>query len=148
MRNQPKYSFFKNSSYAISGLKKSTNTPCPKNVIHYDGKIPKTAIWESYEEPYKSMEHIACWPAGHASGGFVLMSLFFLFKKKRNKLIGVTVGLGLGWSMGIYKMIIGDHFLSHTIITMLISWMCILCLQKIIEQYSPSESSHCTDCII
>jgi len=114
------------------GLKKITNMPCPKNEIHFGGKMIRTAVWESYDEPYKSMSKIACWPAGHASGGFALLSLFFLFKTLRNKILALTFSLGIGWSMGIYKMLIGDHFLSHTIITMLIAWLIILILSKII----------------
>jgi len=114
------------------GLKKITNMPCPKNEIHFGGKMIRTAVWESYNEPYKSMSKIACWPAGHASGGFALLSLFFLFKTRKNKIFALIFALGIGWSMGIYKMLIGDHFLSHTIITMLIAWLIVLILSKII----------------
>lgn len=114
----------------IGGLKKTTNMPCPKNEIHYGGKLIRTAVWQSYPQPYKSMKHIACWPAGHASGGFALMSLFFLFKTKRNKLLALGGALAIGWAMGIYKMIIGDHFLSHTLITMILSWLLIILINK------------------
>jgi len=115
----------------IGGLKKSTNMPCPKNEIQYLGNMARTAVWEKYSEPYMSMKHISCWPAGHASGGFVLLSFYFFFKTKRNKLLSLFIALSVGWSMGFYKMIIGDHFFSHTLITMLISWLCILCLHSI-----------------
>lgn len=108
--------------------------PCPKNEIHYGGKMIRTAVWESYPEPYKSMDTIACWPAGHASGGFTLLSLFFLFKTKRNKILALTFALTIGWSMGIYKMLIGDHFLSHTIITMIITWLIVLVVSKTIQK--------------
>ena len=111
-------------------IKKTTNMPCPKNEIHYGGKMIKTAVWQSYQEPYKSMDKIACYPAGHASGGFALLSLFFLFKTKRNKILVLTFALTIGWSMGMYKMLIGDHFLSHTIITMMIAWLVILMIVK------------------
>ena len=116
----------------VGGLKKSTNMPCPKNEIHYGGNMIKTSIWQRYTKPYSSMPKIACWPAGHASGGFSLLSLFFLFKTKRKKYIAIITVLIIAWSMGIYKMLIGDHFLSHTIITMLISWLIILTIRRII----------------
>jgi len=118
----------------IGGLKKVTNMPCPKNEIYYLGNMPKIAVWERYTEPYKSMTHISCWPAGHASGGFVLLSFFFLFITNRNKILALVVGLSVGWSMGIYKMLIGDHYLSHTIITMIISWICILLIHTMISR--------------
>lgn len=120
-------------------MKHSTNMPCPKNEIHYGGKMVKTAVWQSYAHPYKDMKHIACWPAGHASGGFALMSLFFLFKTKRNKNIALVFALFIGWSMGIYKMLIGDHFLSHTTITMLISWLVIVTLKDLLTKQMSSE---------
>jgi len=34
--------------------------------------------------------------------------------------------------MGIYKMLIGYHFLSHTIISMIIAWLIILIIKKLI----------------
>lgn len=113
----------------VGALKKTTNMPCPKDEIHYGGDYPRTAVWESYDEPYTSKKHIACWPAGHASGGFALMSLFFLFKRKRNRYLALIFALVIGWSMGNYKMMIGDHFFSHTWITMLLAWLIILLLQ-------------------
>jgi len=117
----------------VGYLKKETNMPCPKQEIQYGGFYPRTAVWEKYPDdfflkPYRSK----CWPAGHASGGFALMSLFFLFHKKRNKYIGLTIGIIVGWSMGIYKMLIGDHFFSHTVITMILAWLVILIIAKMI----------------
>jgi membrane-associated PAP2 superfamily phosphatase len=117
---------------AVGGLKKYTNMPCPKNELYYGGKMIKTTVWQQYTLPYKAMPSIACWPAGHASGGFVLLSLFFFFKTRRNRYIALIVALIIGWCMGIYKMLIGDHFLSHTIITMLIAWLIILIITKLI----------------
>ena len=121
----------------VGELKKDTNMPCPKDELRYGGLYPKTAVWECYDEEFKFKEQrIKCWPAGHASGGFALMSLFFLFKKRRNQFIGLGVALGVGWSMGLYKMLIGDHFLSHTVITMLLAWLIILIIAKSVARFS------------
>jgi len=117
------------------GLKKYTNMPCPKHEINYGGKYPRTAVWERYEAPYNRLDNIRCWPAGHASGGFALMSLFFLFKRKRNKFFALATALLIGWSMGIYKMLIGDHFFSHTLITMLLAWLIILIIAKLVNRF-------------
>jgi len=119
----------------VGSIKKSTNMPCPKNEIHYGGKMIRTAVWESYEEPYKSMGKIACWPAGHASGGFALLSLIFLFKSKKIKILSVLVALSVGWSMGLYKMFIGDHFLSHTVITMFLAYLIVLSVAKFVYMF-------------
>jgi len=118
----------------VGGLKKATNMPCPKNEIHYGGVYPSTKVWESYPKTFKQPSSIKCFPAGHASGGFALLSLFFLFKRRRNKILAGVVALTVGWSMGLYKMLIGDHFFSHTVITMTIAWLIILLLQKTIDR--------------
>jgi membrane-associated PAP2 superfamily phosphatase len=117
----------------VGTLKKETNMPCPKDEINYNGVYPRIAVWEQYSEEFKLHHNNSrCWPAGHASGGFALLSLFFLFKKRRNKFIGLGIGLITGWSMGLYKMIIGDHFLSHTVITMVLAWLIILLIAKFV----------------
>ncbi|MBA1432069.1 MAG: phosphatase PAP2 family protein [Epsilonproteobacteria bacterium] len=114
-----------------SGLKKETNMPCPKDEVHYGGIYPRTAVWQEYPKTFKlTHKRTKCWPAGHASGGFALLSLFFLFKKKKNKIIGLSAALIIGWSMGLYKMVIGDHFFSHTVITMVLAWLIILLIAK------------------
>ena len=114
-------------------IKKHSNMPCPKHQIHYGGGYPHTVVWEAYAKPYDSLSQTKCWPAGHASAGFSLLSLFFLFKRKKHRYIGLVFGLGLGWSMGTYKMLIGDHFFSHSFITMLLAWLIILVIHKTVN---------------
>lgn len=114
-------------------IKKHSNMPCPKHHIHYGGNYPDIAVWETYKQPHDSLQHTKCWPAGHASAGFSFLSLFFLFKQKRNRYIGLVFGLILGWSMGTYKILIGDHFFSHTFITMLLAWLIILIINKTVN---------------
>ena len=118
----------------VGGLKKASNMPCPKNEIHYGGVYPSTKVWEQYPKEFKQPSSIRCFPAGHASGGFALLSLFFLFKRKKNKYLAILGALTVGWSMGLYKMLIGDHFLSHTIITMIIAWLIILIIKKTVDR--------------
>jgi len=120
----------------VGGLKKVTNMPCPKNEIHYGGVYPSTTVWESYPPSFKKCHKICCFPAAHASGGFALLSLFFLFRKRRNRILALVSALTVGWSMGLYKMLIGDHFLSHTVISMILAWLIVLVLQKIVVQYT------------
>ncbi len=120
---------------SIVGLiKANTNMPCPRDVIEYGGVYPETKVWEFYpQEVLDRGQQLKCWPAGHASGGFALMSFFFLFKRKRNQYIALGTALVIGWAMGTYKMIIGDHFLSHTVITMLLAWLIILIIARIVK---------------
>lgn len=116
----------------VGVIKNNTNMPCPKNELRYGGIYQKTAVWEKYPTDFVKPK-MKCWPAGHASGGFALMSLFFLFKRNRNRFMGLGLGLFVGWSTGLYKMIIGDHFLSHTTITMILAWLIILIIAEIMK---------------
>jgi len=118
----------------VGFLKDTTNMPCPEDELRYGGDYIRTAVWECYPENFElKNDRIKCWPAGHASGGFALMSLYFLFRKNKNKYLALSFGIFIGWSMGLYKMATGDHFFSHTLITMLLSWFIIIIISRFVE---------------
>lgn len=117
----------------IGSLKDITNTPCPCNIVHFNGLYPENKVFDHYPEEFIQKSKAKCWPAGHASGGFALMALFFLFKTPKNQKRALIGALVIGWSIGIYKMLLGDHFLSHTLITMLIAWLIILIIVKLTQ---------------
>lgn len=117
----------------IGFLKDITNTPCPCNIVYFNGTYPDKKVFDSYPKDFIQKSKVKCWPAGHASGGFALMALFFLFKTPKNQKKALFVALIIGWSMGTYKMLLGDHFFSHTIITMLMAWLIILIIVKFIQ---------------
>jgi membrane-associated PAP2 superfamily phosphatase len=117
----------------IGFLKDITNTPCPCNIVNFNGTYPETKVFDSYPKGFIQTSKAKCWPAGHASMGFSLMALFFLFKKPRNQKIALGIALVLAWMTGGYKMSIGDHFLSHTLISMILGWLIILLIVKSIS---------------
>jgi len=119
----------------IGFLKATTNVPCPKDISHYGGNYPYVTVFSKYPATFHQTKNIRCYPAGHASGGFALMSLFFLFLSKKNKKIALISTLIIGWTTGSYKMIIGDHFFSHTFITMLLSWLMIVLINHGVHNY-------------
>jgi len=118
---------------AVGGLKAVSNTPCPKDITHYNGRYPHVGFLDSYPENFVQTERQLCFPAAHASGGFALLSLFFLFKTRKNKIMALVAAMSTGWVIGLYKMLIGDHFLSHTIVSMLMAWLIILIISGIIH---------------
>jgi len=120
-----------------SGLKAVTNVACPGQLSAFGGTIPHVKLFDAYPPGQRPVKAQHCFPAGHASGGFALLSLVFLFKTPRNRRLVVVAGLSLGWIMGLYKMFIGDHFLSHTVTTMLLAW-CIICAISYVS--NPSRS--------
>ena len=117
----------------VGSLKAITNTHCPCNIEHFGGEYPDIKVFDKYPEDFIQKSKAKCWPAGHASGGFALMALFFFFKNPRNQFFGLIGAITLGWSMGTYKMLLGDHFLSHTIITMILAWIIILTIVKLTQ---------------
>jgi len=117
----------------VSSLKAITNTPCPKNIIQYSGAHPYVRVFDKFPKGDKPEKNFRCFPAGHASGGFALMSLFFLFKTPRAKKVVLSTAILLGWVTGTYKMLIGDHFLSHTLVTMEIAWLFIIFFHNILN---------------
>ena len=127
----------------VGFLKDITNTPCPCNIVYFNGTYPDKKVFDSYPDDFIQKSKVKCWPAGHASGGFALMALFFLFKTPKNQKRALVLALIIGWSMGTYKMLLGDHFLSHTIITMLMAWLIILIIVKFtqIKQRQEIEKS-------
>lgn len=122
-----------------SGLKAVTNVACPTQLTEFGGGIPHVKLFEDYPPGQRPAKAQHCFPAGHASGGFALLSLVFLFKTSRNRRLAVAAGLSLGWIMGLYKMFIGDHFLSHTLTSMLLAWGIICAISYVMN---PNQSQN------
>lgn len=117
---------------SLAAIKNVTNMPCPKDTIIFGGEIPEVKIFDHYPKDYVQEKRQRCWPAGHATMGFSLMALYFLFKKPRNQKIALGVAFVIAWLTGGYKMLIGHHFLSHTLVTMLLAWLVILIIAKFV----------------
>lgn len=110
---------------AVGTLKATTKMPCPRDLAVYGGTHPPVKLFGTYPAEFKPLEREKCYPAGHASGGFALLSLIYLAKRRRQKILVVVSVLLLSWAIGGYKMLIGDHFLGHTMITMVLAWLIV-----------------------
>lgn len=111
----------------INFLKWYTDIPCPRDLIRYGGEVPYVTLTMHYPNWFTHSDSLRCYPAGHASGGFALMALFFLFKTPKWQWFGLAFGVFEGWIIGLYKMAIGDHFFSHTLVSMMLAWL-VACL--------------------
>ena len=111
----------------VAGGKQFTNVYCPYQIQRYDGVVPYVKLLGSYPETFHPKRRGKCFPAGHATGGFAFMALYYVFKKRRARIAGLGTGLILGWTMGLYQMFKGAHYLSHTVVTMLLAWI-IICV--------------------
>ncbi len=122
------------SPITVGALKATTEMPCPKQLQMYGGKMPHVTILQRLtgQAPHLKAK---CYPAGHASGGFALMSLMFLFSSPVWQRRMLWLGLATGWIIGSYKMLIGDHFFSHTWITMLWDGQLILLIGWLVSRW-------------
>ncbi|NGZ06331.1 MAG: phosphatase PAP2 family protein [Magnetococcales bacterium] len=121
---------------AISGLKNITNVHCPWSLERYGGQLPHLPLFASQPSDFPEVRPGKCWPAGHPSGGFAFMMLFFVFRNPLWRKLGLGFGLSLGWIMGSYQMLKGAHFFSHVLITMLLSWLLILSIVSTVDHLS------------
>lgn len=93
-------------------LKDNWGRPRPRNISDFGGKhqFEKVLIVDP-DSPGKSF------PCGHCSMGFYLFALYFLFRKKRQKLASLIFIITLVWGslIGLARIVQGGHFLSDVI---------------------------------
>lgn len=106
----------------VAALKDATNVFYPYKVERYGGKLPyRKLIYSLYQRPGEP--HSRGFPAGHASGGFAMLCLAYVAHTRRGRRQAVLAGMLAGWIPGVYQMAKGAHYLSHTVVTMLLAWI-------------------------
>lgn len=117
----------------ISALKASTDVYGPAQIRRYGGNAPYVRVLEKQPENDRPARPGKSFPAGHASGGFALLSLAGLSRELRWRWAGAATGLLAGVAMGGYQMLKGAHYLSHTVITALVCWILFLVWRRILN---------------
>jgi membrane-associated PAP2 superfamily phosphatase len=123
----------------IGVLKTLTNVPCPHALNLFGGKWHYTAVLSHLTADQVAWSGQRCFPASHAGSGFALLALVPACRRSETRKWTLITVLILGWTMGLYKMAIGDHFLSHTVISMLIAWGTVHCLLLIEARWWPLD---------
>jgi membrane-associated PAP2 superfamily phosphatase len=98
-------------------LRAVTNMATPLELTTYGGAYEHLLLFEAKPTGYPSH----AFPAGHASGGFALMGLYWVLGTRRWR--GLALGLFVGSWMGFYQIARGEHFLSHTLATAALAWL-------------------------
>jgi membrane-associated PAP2 superfamily phosphatase len=111
--------------------KDATNVFCPSEIRRYGGDVPYAKLFSSYPAGDRPERRGRGFPAGHASGGFALLALAGLARTRRGRWLGAGIGLTAGWTMGLYQMLKGAHYLSHTVVTMLVLWLVFLAWRRV-----------------
>lgn len=105
--------------WAVAEIKRLTHVACPADLSMFAGELPYLSLWQSILSDYGNK----CFPAAHASSGFAIMSVAFICQTAKWRYFWLVFGCVLGWLLGGYKMVIGDHFFSHTVTSMGFSWL-------------------------
>lgn len=99
----------------VIGILKATSAhSCPWDLVQFGGKSLNYVLLGAVPIG-AGPGH--CFPGGHASSGFAVMALFFLFYPERPRLAMLCWGVGicLGMLMGFGQIMRGAHFLTHNL---------------------------------
>lgn len=124
---------------AVGQLKRVTQVHCPDDLIPYGGPVPSVSLLEPYPEGEIAWSG-RCYPAGHPSGGFALFGTVALARSRRERYLGIALGMGAGWIMGLYQVARGVHFLSHSLATMLLAWFMVSLLIWLLRPPGPDRA--------
>jgi len=109
------------SAVVVTVLKKTISIDCPWSLLRYGGTHPFVGLLGS--SPASSVA-AGCFPAGHASGGYAWIALFYYYRSIRPnwKWWGLAAALATGLVFGISQQFRGAHFASHDLWTIMICW--------------------------
>jgi membrane-associated PAP2 superfamily phosphatase len=118
------------STLLVAGLKSLSNVDCPWDLARYGGTHPYIGLFELRPT---GLGRGQCFPAGHASGGYTWLALYFFLSvvKPQWRWAGLAVGLGFGLLFGIGQQLRGAHFLSHDLAALAICWTCAVVLHRV-----------------
>jgi membrane-associated PAP2 superfamily phosphatase len=117
------------SPILVAYLKSVTGVECPKDLLDFGGDKHFIPFMQSL-----FMGSGRCFPGGHVSAGFGLYPVMALCNEKKRRFAFFLI-TALGFSMNIYQLARGYHFLSHNLFTMGLSFSLYLLSQYLIERY-------------
>lgn len=115
-------------SVGLVGLLKTlTNVDCPRDLTEFGGSFPFIHL---FEHRPTELRHAQCFPAAHASSGYALLALYFVFRERSwlAARLGLAAGVLLGLVFGIAQQSRGAHFVSHDVWSVMLVWTVSLSL--------------------
>jgi membrane-associated PAP2 superfamily phosphatase len=104
----------------IAGFKHLSSAPCPWDLVRYGGGLP---YHHNLSYFFENVGVGHCFPAGHASGGFALLALYFAaYSHARYPAIYLLPGLLVGFTFAFGQEARGAHFISHDLWTLSLCW--------------------------
>lgn len=105
---------------------------CPIHIIEFGGSKTHISPLDLFKDGVFFGNDGRCFPAGHASGGFSLIALYFVMKDKSSKFYALLGSLALGCVMGLFQMAKGVHYLSDTITSLAIAYIVCITMERYI----------------
>lgn len=95
-------------------LKAHSAHSCPWDLAMFGGKAVSFALLDAVPAHSGPGQ---CFPGGHASSGFSLMALFFLWwpEQPRRAVLALLAAIAVGLLMGYGQVMRGAHFFSHNL---------------------------------
>jgi len=104
----------------IASSKRFSPVPCPWDLIPYGGE---SVYRHNFEYTFGVAQSGHCFPAGHASGGFALLAIYFAaFFYARRPALFLLPGLIVGTVFALGQQVRGAHFLSHDLWSLSLCW--------------------------
>lgn len=125
----------------VANIKKLTNIPCPNQVKQFGGVFRYQKIFALEMQPMQ-IKRFQCFPAGHATIGFAFYSLIYLAREFRLKLLIFIFATFFGWLIGFYQIAKGAHFVSDTLVSMLLSFLVATIFAIIYHKYNNCKNYH------
>ena len=116
----------------VATLKHYSPVHCPNFIEQFGGSFRHISPLEIFNSDIFFHYNGKCFPAGHASGGFALISLYFIAPTNKYRRLALITSFIFGWLMGLYQIAKGAHYLSDTIVTLAIAYLVSITLYKII----------------
>lgn len=117
----------------VAVLKHYSPVHCPNILLEFGGCCERVPPLHMFKAAYFWNYAGKCFPAGHASGGFALISLYFVMQTKSARLKALIGSVALGIIMGMYQIAKGVHFLSDTIATAAIAYLICITMQRFLK---------------
>ncbi|MGV3573193.1 MAG: phosphatase PAP2 family protein [Ramlibacter sp.] len=105
---------------AVALLKSGTTTSCPWDLAEFGGVAQHVSHWSRLADGGPGR----CFPAGHASSGFILFGGYFAWRgtDARVARLWLLAAGAAGLVLGLAQQWRGAHFMSHTLWTAAVCW--------------------------
>ena len=120
----------------VSALKASLAVSCPWDFQRYGGDLAYASVLEQLLQRTGK----GCFPAGHASAGYVWVATYFLglHYQARWRLVALAAALLAGLTLGLVQQFRGAHFLSHDVWTLAVCWFVSAGLYQLMLNRAPA----------